>query len=164
MMECFAIFKDKSKSLEPRSAPELSNPLVQLHQIIWIQGGYPNPLVRLHPLGEKEQNLRVFSLSEQAAEDWGRSPFLLYSEGMKVVLVVFIKDGVGLGLLCWPWSVEVVVGTLSSLKDGTRRKPKSRNIEQLKGYLFHKHKLIMCSLCLEGRKYLLQLMSGEFQN
>ncbi|CAI9774256.1 unnamed protein product [Fraxinus pennsylvanica] len=37
-------------------------------------------------------------------------------------------------------------------EDGSRRKPKFRNIEQLKGHLFHKHKLIMCSLCLEGRK------------
>ncbi|CAN1762592.1 E3 ubiquitin-protein ligase hel2 [Linum perenne] len=27
-----------------------------------------------------------------------------------------------------------------------------RNIEHLKGHLFHKHKLVMCSLCLEGRK------------
>ncbi|CAA2979223.1 zinc finger 598 [Olea europaea subsp. europaea] len=37
-------------------------------------------------------------------------------------------------------------------EDGTRRKQKFRNIEHLKGHLFHKHKLIMCSLCLEGRK------------
>ncbi|KAL2540383.1 RING/U-box superfamily protein [Abeliophyllum distichum] len=37
-------------------------------------------------------------------------------------------------------------------EDGSRRKPKFRNIEQLKGHLFHKHRLIMCSLCLEGRK------------
>ncbi|CAI9767796.1 unnamed protein product [Fraxinus pennsylvanica] len=37
-------------------------------------------------------------------------------------------------------------------EDGTRRKPKFRNIEHLKSHLFHKHKLIMCSLCLEGRK------------
>ncbi|KAL0459819.1 UNVERIFIED_CONTAM: hypothetical protein Slati_0609100 [Sesamum latifolium] len=29
---------------------------------------------------------------------------------------------------------------------------KVRNIEQLKGHLFHKHRLLMCSLCLEGRK------------
>ncbi|KAL3849627.1 hypothetical protein ACJIZ3_011509 [Penstemon smallii] len=36
--------------------------------------------------------------------------------------------------------------------DGSRRRAKFRNIEQLKGHLFHKHKLIMCSLCLEGRK------------
>ncbi|EPS68397.1 hypothetical protein M569_06368, partial [Genlisea aurea] len=36
--------------------------------------------------------------------------------------------------------------------DGSRRRAKFRNIEQLKGHLFHKHKLLMCSLCLEGRK------------
>ncbi|XP_057790406.1 uncharacterized protein LOC131007276 [Salvia miltiorrhiza] len=36
--------------------------------------------------------------------------------------------------------------------DGSRRRAKFRNIDQLKGHLFHKHKLIMCSLCLEGRK------------
>ncbi|KAL4369067.1 hypothetical protein GQ457_05G001450 [Hibiscus cannabinus] len=36
--------------------------------------------------------------------------------------------------------------------DGTKRRGKFRNIEQLKGHLFHRHKLVMCSLCLEGRK------------
>ncbi|CAI0469817.1 unnamed protein product [Linum tenue] len=36
--------------------------------------------------------------------------------------------------------------------DGTKRRSRFRNIEQLKGHLFHKHKLFMCSLCLEGRK------------
>ncbi|CAI9104863.1 OLC1v1003646C1 [Oldenlandia corymbosa var. corymbosa] len=33
-----------------------------------------------------------------------------------------------------------------------RRTSRFRNIEQLKGHLFHQHKLFMCSLCLEGRK------------
>ncbi|XP_068662009.1 E3 ubiquitin-protein ligase hel2-like [Aristolochia californica] len=36
--------------------------------------------------------------------------------------------------------------------EGLKRRAKYRNIEQLKGHLFHKHKLFMCSLCLEGRK------------
>lgn len=36
--------------------------------------------------------------------------------------------------------------------DGVRRRARFRNIEQLKGHLFHQHKLLMCSLCLEGRK------------
>lgn len=36
--------------------------------------------------------------------------------------------------------------------DGPKRRAKFRNIEQLKGHLFHQHKLVMCSLCLEGRK------------
>ncbi|GLT50573.1 hypothetical protein SLA2020_240510 [Shorea laevis] len=36
--------------------------------------------------------------------------------------------------------------------DGSKRRAKFRNIEQLKGHLFHRHKLLMCSLCLEGRK------------
>ncbi|XP_073150546.1 uncharacterized protein [Henckelia pumila] len=36
--------------------------------------------------------------------------------------------------------------------DGSRRKAEFRNIEQLKAHLFHKHRLMMCSLCLEGRK------------
>lgn len=37
--------------------------------------------------------------------------------------------------------------------DGPKRRPKLfRNIDQLRGHLFHQHKLIMCSLCLEGRK------------
>ncbi|MBA0620751.1 hypothetical protein Godav_006436 [Gossypium davidsonii] len=36
--------------------------------------------------------------------------------------------------------------------DGAKRRGKFRNIEQLKGHLFHKHRLVMCSLCLEGRK------------
>ncbi|MFS7976327.1 putative transcription factor interactor and regulator C2H2 family [Helianthus anomalus] len=34
----------------------------------------------------------------------------------------------------------------------SKRKAKFRDINQLKGHLFHQHKLIMCSLCLEGRK------------
>lgn len=36
--------------------------------------------------------------------------------------------------------------------DGSKRRARFRNIEQLKGHLFHRHKLVMCSLCLEGRK------------
>lgn len=36
--------------------------------------------------------------------------------------------------------------------DGSRRRARFRNIGQLKGHLFHRHKLHMCSLCLEGRK------------
>lgn len=37
--------------------------------------------------------------------------------------------------------------------DGSKRRGgKFRNIEQLKGHLFHRHRLVMCSLCLEGRK------------
>ncbi|XP_045796812.1 uncharacterized protein LOC123891068 [Trifolium pratense] len=36
--------------------------------------------------------------------------------------------------------------------DGPRRRERFRNIGQLKGHLFHRHKLHMCSLCLEGRK------------
>lgn len=36
--------------------------------------------------------------------------------------------------------------------DGPKRQGRFRNIEQLKGHLFHRHKLFMCSLCLEGRK------------
>lgn len=36
--------------------------------------------------------------------------------------------------------------------DGVKRRARFRNIDQLKGHLFHKHKLHMCSLCLEGRK------------
>ncbi|PON43210.1 zinc finger protein [Parasponia andersonii] len=33
-----------------------------------------------------------------------------------------------------------------------RRRTRFRNIDQLKGHLFHKHRSFMCSLCLEGRK------------
>ncbi|MCD7450173.1 hypothetical protein HAX54_003954 [Datura stramonium] len=36
--------------------------------------------------------------------------------------------------------------------DAMRKRARFRNIEQLKGHLFHQHKLLMCSLCLEGRK------------
>ncbi|KAL6504966.1 hypothetical protein OROGR_024783 [Orobanche gracilis] len=36
--------------------------------------------------------------------------------------------------------------------DDSRKRARFRNIEQLKGHLFHKHRLLMCSLCLEGRK------------
>ncbi|KAK1291482.1 hypothetical protein QJS10_CPB17g00905 [Acorus calamus] len=35
---------------------------------------------------------------------------------------------------------------------GVRKRQKFNNVEQLKGHLFHQHKLIMCNLCLEGRK------------
>ncbi|KAK7284535.1 hypothetical protein RJT34_19282 [Clitoria ternatea] len=37
-------------------------------------------------------------------------------------------------------------------QDASRRRQRFRNIGQLKGHLFHRHKLHMCSLCLEGRK------------
>lgn len=36
--------------------------------------------------------------------------------------------------------------------DGPKRRGRFRNIEQLRGHLFHQHRLLMCSLCLEGRK------------
>ncbi|PWA59316.1 Zinc finger, C2H2 [Artemisia annua] len=34
-----------------------------------------------------------------------------------------------------------------------KRRARFHDINQLKGHLFHQHKLFMCSLCLEGRKY-----------
>lgn len=37
-------------------------------------------------------------------------------------------------------------------QDVPRRRERFRNIGQLKGHLFHRHKLHMCGLCLEGRK------------
>ncbi|KAK8946927.1 hypothetical protein KSP39_PZI007092 [Platanthera zijinensis] len=37
-------------------------------------------------------------------------------------------------------------------RDGHIRRNAFRNIEQLKGHLYHQHKMFMCSLCLEGRK------------
>ncbi|XP_028771003.1 E3 ubiquitin-protein ligase hel2 [Neltuma alba] len=36
--------------------------------------------------------------------------------------------------------------------DASKRRARFRNIEQLKGHLFRYHRLLMCSLCLEGRK------------
>ncbi|KAL7583974.1 hypothetical protein Lser_V15G41497 [Lactuca serriola] len=36
--------------------------------------------------------------------------------------------------------------------NSSKRKARFRDIHQLKGHLFHQHKLFMCSLCLEGRK------------
>ncbi|KAF5732055.1 zinc finger protein [Tripterygium wilfordii] len=36
--------------------------------------------------------------------------------------------------------------------DVSKRRGRFKNIEQLKGHLFHRHKLVMCGLCLEGRK------------
>ncbi|KAL6008775.1 hypothetical protein ACLOJK_022001 [Asimina triloba] len=36
--------------------------------------------------------------------------------------------------------------------DGSKKRTRFRNIEQLKGHLYHRHKLVMCNLCLEGRK------------
>ncbi|KAK9161834.1 hypothetical protein Syun_008175 [Stephania yunnanensis] len=36
--------------------------------------------------------------------------------------------------------------------EGPKRRRKFRNIDQLKGHLYHGHRLFMCNLCLEGRK------------
>ncbi|KAJ7977727.1 Zinc finger protein [Quillaja saponaria] len=36
--------------------------------------------------------------------------------------------------------------------DASKRRMRFKSIEQLKGHLFHQHRLLMCSLCLEGRK------------
>lgn len=36
--------------------------------------------------------------------------------------------------------------------DGSKRKARFNNIQQLRSHLFHRHKKIMCHLCLEGRK------------
>jgi len=43
----------------------------------------------------------------------------------------------------------------------SRRRDKFRNIGQLKGHMFHRHKLHMCSLCLEGRKVKFHNMSDK---
>ncbi|KAH9730958.1 RING-type E3 ubiquitin transferase [Citrus sinensis] len=45
-----------------------------------------------------------------------------------------------------------VCDNMEGPNDGSKRRARFRNIEQLKGHLFHRHKLLMCSLCLEGRK------------
>lgn len=34
----------------------------------------------------------------------------------------------------------------------SKKKGEFKNVEQLKSHLFHRHRLFMCSLCLEGRK------------
>lgn len=49
-------------------------------------------------------------------------------------------------LSCGICDKEEQVGNVS------KRRARFRNIEQLKGHLFHQHRLLMCSLCLEGRK------------
>ncbi|XP_059440296.1 uncharacterized protein LOC132172751 isoform X2 [Corylus avellana] len=36
--------------------------------------------------------------------------------------------------------------------EGSESRAEFKNIEQLRGHLFHRHRLFMCSLCLEGRK------------
>ncbi|XP_062004332.1 uncharacterized protein LOC133721666 [Rosa rugosa] len=36
--------------------------------------------------------------------------------------------------------------------EGSKKKGEFKNVEQLKSHLFHRHRLFMCSLCLEGRK------------
>ncbi|CAN6466645.1 unnamed protein product [Victoria cruziana] len=36
--------------------------------------------------------------------------------------------------------------------EASKRKERFRNIDQLKRHLFHRHKIFMCDLCLEGRK------------
>lgn len=35
---------------------------------------------------------------------------------------------------------------------GSKRRAEFKNIEQLKSHLFNQHRLLMCILCLEGRK------------
>lgn len=39
-----------------------------------------------------------------------------------------------------------------NVSNSSKRRARFRDIHQLKGHLFHQHKLFMCSLCLEGRK------------
>ncbi|KAI3749151.1 hypothetical protein L2E82_19758 [Cichorium intybus] len=39
-----------------------------------------------------------------------------------------------------------------NISNSSKRKARFRDINQLKGHLFHQHRLFMCSLCLEGRK------------
>ena len=39
-----------------------------------------------------------------------------------------------------------------ALAPQAKRRSKFRSIDQLKGHLFHVHRLHMCNLCLEGRK------------
>lgn len=46
-------------------------------------------------------------------------------------------------------------------QDVPRRRERFRNIGQLKGHLFHRHKLHMCGLCLEGRKVIFLLFATK---
>jgi hypothetical protein len=45
-------------------------------------------------------------------------------------------------------SAEDQIGQAAQAK----RRSRFRSIDQLKGHLFHQHRLYMCNLCLEGRK------------
>ncbi|KAE8727569.1 hypothetical protein F3Y22_tig00005459pilonHSYRG00292 [Hibiscus syriacus] len=52
-------------------------------------------------------------------------------------------------------------------QDRVKRRGNFRNIEHLKGHLFHMHRLVMCSLCLQGRKVFIseqKLFSGAQLN
>jgi hypothetical protein len=40
----------------------------------------------------------------------------------------------------------------ATLAAQAKRRSRFRSIEQLKGHLYHQHRLYMCNLCLEGRK------------
>ncbi|KAL2472132.1 putative receptor-like protein kinase [Abeliophyllum distichum] len=78
MMKCFMIFKDKSKSRERRSAPELSNKRnsdnLGSNRVSKSTGSASSPRGITEMYKEKEQNLRVFSVSElrEATKDFNR--------------------------------------------------------------------------------------------
>jgi E3 ubiquitin-protein ligase ZNF598 len=40
----------------------------------------------------------------------------------------------------------------ATLAAQAKRRSRFRSIEQLKGHLYHQHRLYMCNLCLEGKK------------
>ncbi|KAL2489727.1 putative receptor-like protein kinase [Forsythia ovata] len=78
MMKCFMIFKDKSKSRERKSAPELSNQRnsdnLGSNRVSKSTGSASSPRGITEMYKEKEQNLRVFSVSElrEATKNFNR--------------------------------------------------------------------------------------------
>ncbi|XP_022875480.1 probable serine/threonine-protein kinase PBL19 [Olea europaea var. sylvestris] len=78
MMKCFTIFKDKSKSRERKSAPELSNQRksdnLDSRRVSKSTGSASSPRSIKEMYKEREQNLRVFSVPElrEATKNFNR--------------------------------------------------------------------------------------------
>jgi len=106
-------------------------------------------IARLQALGDYTKTISDFSVFPSEDKE-GRSGSYMYHEDTQSYFDDLAQYNMIKAMCRLSCSVCDKVEDNSSSK--SKKKARFRDINQLKGHLFHQHKLIMCSLCLEGRK------------
>lgn len=116
---------------------------------LWFSSFYPPPPSVLQALGDYTNMISDFSVFPSEPKG-GRSGSYWYHEDTQAFFDDL--DHYKMILAMCRLSCPVCDKMDGPAGDGVKRRARLRNIDQLKGHLFHQHRLLMCSLCLEGRK------------